>query len=154
MAENDPSMFTVRSARRIGDAVKRVERVPRFFDNGGKVPKGVRGGVSQDVQILKIVDIVQPDLGGSLAGGIYQAVLKARKGTGITVTGSTFDETIMGEDGATVYFVNLVEEGQSSHDLFSSGNTATLVVGLNIGTSEDGYPVYAGPMMYPGCEEA
>jgi hypothetical protein len=109
------------------------------------------GNPSPQLQMIKVTGNTLIGSATGLPGGVYRGRTWQMPAAAITLTGSTFTGTEVGSDpGADdCYFVNLPERGETTHALTT--NSPTYAMGLLRGTSTDGYPVYAGPMMIPGC---
>jgi hypothetical protein len=118
----------------------------------------VFSSASGDV-LLKVTGSLTIGGGTALAGAMYSARIWGPLSGGTlslaTMTASTLSPTNLGTDpGAdNAYVVNEAELGQTTHDLLATSNTATLINGLFRGTSEDGYPVFTGVLMFAGCDE-
>lgn len=108
--------------------------------------------------LLKISGSLTIDGGTPLAGAMYSARAWGPLTGGTlslaTMTGGTLSAAALGTDpGANnAYVINEAELGKTTHDLLSSSNSATLINGLFLATAEDGYPIYTGVLVFPGCD--
>lgn len=110
----------------------------------GNAGNGGNGGIGTMIP-LKLSSTVT-------MGGVYTVGPLTAPTSNMNHTGSTFTDTTLGSSGATTgYFYNLPEMGQTTHDLASTMNEATVVLGLEWSVNSDGTINYLGTGIFPGC---
>lgn len=149
------------------DAAKTIKLATATTPTGGNVvgaTKGIGRFVGKTFRLVYAFGSTEREIlitgstviGGTttLAGAAYRGQFVTPTTGTFTLTGGSLTASSLGTASGSdeVYFINSYEIGQTTHDLASTSNLATVVIGIaQPSVAPDGKPIYLGGALFPGC---